>query len=54
MALAKFKRTLTIFATSLLVFSYLHDFEMRALGFNKFLLALIASELKNRVLRDKE
>ena len=37
MAFDKFKRALTLFATSLLVFSYLHHFEMHALAFNKLL-----------------
>ena len=54
MALDKFKGALTPFATSLLVFSYLHPFEMHAKAHNKLLRALTVTELIVRVLRGKE
>ena len=54
MAFDKFKGALTLFATSLLVFSYLHPFEMHAKAHDKLLQALTAFELIVRVLRDKE
>jgi len=54
MAFDKFNRTLTLFATSLLVFSYLHHYEMHALAFDKLLQALTTSELTSRVLSDDE
>jgi len=37
MAFDKFKRALTLFATSLLLFSYLHHFEMHAKAHDKSL-----------------
>jgi len=52
MAFDKFKRPQTIFVTSLLVFSYLYYSEIHAMGFDKLLRALTASELKIRVLRN--
>ena len=54
MAFDEFKRPLTFFAPSFLVFSYLHHSEMHALTFDKLLRALIASKLKTRVSRDKK
>ena len=45
MAFDKFKRALPLFAISLLVFSYLHHFEMHAKAHDKLLRALTASEL---------
>ena len=54
MAFDKFKRALTLFATSLLVFSYLHYFEMHATAHDKLLRALTASELTSQVLSDDE
>jgi len=54
MAFDEFKRVLTLFASSLLVFSYSHHFEMHATVHDKLLRALTASELTTRILRDKE
>ena len=54
MAFDKIKRALTLFAASLLVFSYLHPFEMHAKAHDKLLGALTASELTTRVLSDDE
>jgi len=54
MAFDKFKRALTLFITSLLVFSCLHQFMMHALTFDKLLGALTASKLMPRVLSDDE
>jgi len=54
MAFDRFKMPLTLFATSLLVFSYLHHSKIHALTFDKLLQALKASELKTRVLSGKE
>jgi len=54
MAFDKFKRALTLFAPSLLVFSYSHCFEMHAKAHDKLLRALTAFELTTRILRDKE
>ena len=45
MTFDKFKRELTLFAISLLVFSYLHHFEMHAQAHDKLLRALTASKL---------
>ena len=53
-AFGKFKTALTLVATSLLMFSYLHSFEMHAKAHDKLLQALTASELIVRVLKDKE
>ena len=53
-AFNEFKRALTLFAPSLLVFSYSHHSEMHAAMHNKLLRALTASELAARVLKDKE
>jgi len=44
MAFDKFKRTLTLFAIFLLVFSYLHYFEMHVKAPDKLLGALMASD----------
>jgi len=44
MAFDEFKRPLTLFATSLLVFHYSHHFEMHVMIYNKLLRALIVSE----------
>jgi len=49
-----FQRALTLFAPSLLVFSYSHHFEMHKTAHDKLLRALTASELRTRILRDKE
>jgi len=46
MAFDKFKKALTLFATSLLVFYYLHHFEMHAKAHDKLLQVLTVSELK--------
>jgi len=54
MAFDKFKRALTLFATSLLVFWYFHYFEMHAKAQDELFRALTAPELERRVLRDKE
>ena len=54
MAFDEFKRELTLFAPSLLVFSYSHHSEMHAAVHSKLLRALTASELTTRILRDKE
>ena len=54
MAFDEFKRALTLFAPSLLVFSYLHHLEMHAQAYDKLLKALTASELTTRILRDKK
>ena len=54
MAFDEFKRALTLFAPSLLVFSYSHYFEMHAKAHDKLLRALTASELTTRILRGKE
>ena len=54
MALDKYKRALTLFAQSLLVFSYSHHLEMHAQAHDKLLRALTASELTTRILSDKE
>jgi len=54
MAFDEFKRALTLFAPSLLVFSYAHHFEMHAQAHDKFLRALTASELTTRILGDTE
>ena len=54
MAFDKFKRALTLFAISLLVFSYLYHFEMHTKAHDKLLRALTASELTLRVLSDNE
>ena len=53
MAFDKIKRA-TLFAASLLVFSYLHPFEMHSKAHDKLLRALTASELTTRVLSDDE
>jgi len=52
MAFGKFKRPLTFLALSFAVFSYLHDFEMHAVTYDKLLRALTASTSSTRVLRD--
>ena len=54
MAFDEFKRALTLFAPSLLVFSYSHPFEMHAKAHDKLLRALTVSELTTRILRGKE
>jgi len=54
MAFDKCKRTLTFFATILLVLSYSHHFEMHAKAHDKLLRALTASELMTRALRDRK
>ena len=54
MSFNKFKRAPTLFAPSLLVFSYLHHSEMHALTFDKLLRALTASELTPRVLSEDD
>ena len=54
MVFDEFKRPLTLFAPSLLVFSYSHHFEMHAQAHDKLLRALTTSDLKARILRDKE
>ena len=54
MAFDKFKRALTLFATFLLVLSYLHHFKMHAKAHDKLLSTLTVSELTACVLRDKE
>ena len=50
----EFKRALTLFAPSLLVFSHSHYFEMHAKAYDKLLRALTASALTTRILRGKE
>jgi len=54
MAFDKFMRALTLFSMSLLLFSYLHHFEMHAKAHDKLLRALTASELTLQVLSDDE
>jgi len=53
-ALGEVKRPLTLFISSLLVFSYSHHFEIHAMTYDKLLIALTTSQLKTRVLSDKE
>jgi len=54
MAFDEFKRPLTLFVPSLLVFSYLHHSKMHAMTYDKLLRALAAYKLMTHVLRDKE
>jgi len=54
MAFDEFKRALTLFAPSLLVFSYSHHSKMHAAVHDKLLRALTASDLSNGILRNKE
>jgi len=49
MTFGKFKRPLTLFASSLVVFSYLHHCEMPIITFDKLLRALTTSELRTRL-----
>ena len=44
MAFDEFKRPLTLFTPSFLVFSYSHNYEMHATTYDKLLRALTASE----------
>ena len=53
-AFDKFKRALTLFATGLLVFSYLNHSEMHVFAFDKLLQALTASELMPQILNNDE
>ena len=54
MAFEKFKWALTLFATFLLVFSYLHHFEMHVKAHDKLLGALTTFELTTPVVSNKE
>ena len=54
MTFDEFKRALTLFAPSLLVFSYAHHFEMHAMIHDKLLQVLTSSELTTHILRDNE
>jgi len=54
MALDKIKTTLTLFAISLLVFSYLHHFEMHGISYDKLLQASTVSKLMTQVVSDEE
>jgi len=52
MAFGKFKRPLTFFCSSFVVFSYLHHFKIHVVTYGKLLKALTASESRTRLLRD--
>jgi len=54
MAFDKFKRALTLFATFLLVFSYLHHFKMHIKGHDKLLGALTTSKLTTPAVSNEE
>ena len=53
-AIDKFRRALTIIPRFMFKCSYSHPFEMHAIVHDKLLRALMASELKLQLLRDKE
>jgi len=50
MAFDGFKRPLTLFAPSFLVFSYSHHFKMHAITYDKLLRALTAFKSRTRLL----
>jgi len=54
MAFGKFKRQLIFFASSLIVFSYLHNSEIHAITYDKLLRALTTFEPRIRLLSDME
>jgi len=54
MAFYKFKMPLTLFASSSLVFSYLHHSKIHAATYNRLISALTTFELQPQVLIDKK